>query len=108
MAEKVTSHFPAMGEGPFTDVHDPSADRSPYTKLRAKGGAKSDAPDSMKGPGRTRVSINANEVSGACCVPQARIAYAQDPNLQRNVRIMPSKAGVSDMWAKRAEGNVIG
>jgi hypothetical protein len=107
MGEKVTSHFPAMGEGPFTDVHDPSADRSPYTKLRAKGGGKSDGPDLVKGGERSRSPVNA-EVLGPLCRPNTTIAYSSDPTNLRNVRIIPSRAGVSDMWARREEGPVIG
>lgn len=105
MAEKVTSHFPAMGEGSFTDIHDPSAARSPYTKMRPKGGGKSVGPDSVQAH-RSQTSTSA-EVSGPVCRPVATIAYAQDPTLMRNVRLMPSRAGVSDMWAARAEGSVI-
>lgn len=106
MAEMVTSHFPAMGEGPFTDVHDPSADRSPYTKWRAKQGNKSDAPDSVGGH-RSQSPVS-SEVLGPLCHPNTTIAYSSMPDLQRNVKIMPSRAGVSDMWAARAEGPVIG
>lgn len=105
MAETVTSHFPAMGEGPFTDVHDPSGSRSPYTKLRPKGGPSSIGPDSVTSQ-RTRVPINA-EVTGPMCRPNTTIAYASDPVNLRNVRLMPSRTGVSDMWAARAEGSVI-
>jgi hypothetical protein len=105
MSEQVTSHFPAMGSGPFTDVHDPSADRSPYTKARPKHGPTSDAPDSVGGH-RSRTSVNA-EVLGPIGHPNTTIAYSSSPELQRNVRIVPSRAGVSDMWAARAEGPVI-
>lgn len=105
MAEKVTSHFPAMGEGPFTAVHDPAAARSPYTKTRARQGPTNVGPDSVGGK-RSQVSTNA-EVEGPICRPATTVAYASDPNQLRNVRIMPSRAGVSDMWAKRAEGPVI-
>lgn len=105
MAETVTSHFPAMGEGPFTDVHDPSGSRSPYTKLRPKAGGKSIGPDSVQAH-RSQISTNA-EVSGPVCRPSTTIAYAQQTDLLRNVRIMPNRTGVSDMWAARAEGSVI-
>jgi hypothetical protein len=105
MAEQVTSHFPAMGEGPFTDVHDPSGERSPYTKTRARQGPTSVGPDSVGGK-RSQTSTNA-EVNGPVCRPSTTIAYAQQSDLLRNVRIVPSRAGVSDMWAARAEGPVI-
>lgn len=106
MGEVVTSHFPAMGEGPFTDVHDPSADRSPYTRLRPKQGGKSVAPDSVQAH-RGQSPVNA-EVLGPLCRPNTTIAYSSDPLNTRNVRVVPSRAGVGDMWAKRMEGPVIG
>lgn len=108
MGEKVVTTFPTMGEHPLEgSVVNMSGARSPYTKLAGGNQGKSDAPDSSDSvAGATLIK----EANGPQCAPVTTIAYPNAPESNqsmRNVKLMPSKSGVSDFWAQRAEGGRI-
>ena len=99
--EQVSSNFPTMGDHGLVDsVVNMSGQRSPYTTLGQGigGGGKSDAPDSDTS---IRKSTEIENAQGPKATIYTRIyeGNAAEANLTlRNVRIVPSKAGVSDFW----------
>lgn len=100
--ENVVSSFPTMGDnGMVSSVVNMSGQRSQYTTPGPGigGGGKSDAPDSDTS---IRKSTEIENAQGPKATIYTRIyeGNAAEANLTlRNVRIVPSKAGVSDFWA---------
>jgi hypothetical protein len=103
MSDPVKTTFETMGQYPLEGhVVNMSGQRSPYTKTAPKQGPTSDAPDSVGG-NRSQV---AKDYNGPKFAPQTTICYPNAPEASatlRNVKIMPSKTGVSDFWANRAQ-----
>ncbi len=101
MAEKTSSTFPTMGDqGGVTNWVNMSGQRSPYTipGPGIGGGGKSDLPDSDTS---IRKSSEIESAQGPKAPIFTRIyeGNAAEANLTlRNVRVVPSKAGVSDFW----------
>lgn len=102
------SDFPVMGDsGIPSSVVNMSGERSPYTTLKAKPAAppSPDIAGPTGGP-RTQTTVNA-EVLGPLCSPQTTLFFpnaASHADTGRNTKIVPSRAGVGDMWAARSEG----
>jgi hypothetical protein len=105
MSDNVRTDFPTMGEHPLEgSVVNLSGARSPYTKLVPGKMGKNAGPDSTTSVARQ--TMVTSETNGPLCAPQTTVAYPNAPEsgqTQRNVQLMPSKAGTSDFWARRAD-----
>ena len=104
MSDEVRTTFPVMGsEGIASSVVNMSGARSPYTQLAPRQGVPSgdDLPSATGA--RSQTMTNA-EVLGPCCAPQTTLFYpnaADHASTGRNVKLMPSRSGVSDFWNER-------
>ena len=108
MSDMTTTSFEPMGSaGIPNSVVNMSGNRSPYTQLQAKGGVPGGISiDGPTGAPRKQTEVNA-EVHGPLCSPQTTLFFpnaAHHADTGRNTKIVPSRAGVSDMWSKRSEG----
>jgi hypothetical protein len=111
MSDMTKTSFPVMGDSGIPDsVVNLSGARSPYTQVVAKGGVPAgDNIDGPTGAPRTATTVNA-EVLGPMCKPQTTLFFpnaANHADTGRNTKLVPSRTGVSDMWAARAEGPVL-
>ena len=105
MADNIKTTFEAMGdEGIPSSVINLSGQRSPYTRVRPRGGAVAgdDLPSST---GNRSQSLTNAEVLGPQCAPQTTLYYpnaADHEATGRNTRIVPSRTGVADnFWGSR-------
>jgi hypothetical protein len=102
--DPIKTDFPAMGlNGIPESVINMSGNRSPYTTLRPNAAPAGDSIDGVTGPPAAHTLVNA-EVLGPVCAPQTTLFYpnaANHADSGRNVKLMPSRAGVSDFWDKR-------
>jgi hypothetical protein len=108
MSDMTHSDFPVMGDSGIPDsVVNMSGQRSPYTQLQPQAGAVGGISiDGPTGAPRKQTEINA-EVHGPLCKPQTTLFFpnaADHDKTGRNTKLVPSRAGVSDMWAARSEG----
>ena len=110
MGDPIKTDFPAMGlNGIPESVINRSGERSPYTTARPNSGPSGDSIDGVKGAPAAHTLVNA-EVLGPVCAPQTTLFYpnaADHEKTGRNVKLLPSKSGVSDFWEKRAQGDVL-
>jgi len=104
MSDPVQTSFPVMGDSAITEhVVNISGSRSPYTTMVPRQGvpAGDDLPSSTGN--RSQSVVNA-EVLGPCCAPQTTLFFpnaADHDKTGRNVKLMPSRSGVSDFWSER-------
>lgn len=94
-----SSNFPKMGDEELTShVVNVSGNRSPYTMPVGRKGPTNDGDPSM-GTKQNRSANLIHEANGPRCRTVETISYSNAPesaNVQRNMRIMPSKAGIKD------------
>lgn len=105
MTPTSTSSFPTMGDEAYTGLVNVSGQRSPYTMPEARKGPTS--PDMGGSPAAHRSAGMVHETMGPCFRPVASRLYQGDEGT-RAIRTMPSRAGVSDFWNQRQDGEVIG
>lgn len=108
MSDPVKTSFPPMGPSGIVDhVVNCSGERSPYTKqLPVKGAPAGDSIDGATAPagGAQPAQLVNSEVLGPMCKPVTTTFYpnaADHEQTGRNVKLLPSRAGVSDFWNQR-------
>ena len=101
------SDFPTVGNSVLSYVGcGGAAKRSKYTIPVSKGTMGRGS--SPTGKAAIRGSNKIEEASGPRCTVVAKLYEknaAEASNSQRNVRLMPSAAGVGDFWKKRQYGS---
>lgn len=111
MSDMTRTDFPVMGDAGIPEsVVNLSGARSPYTQAVPKGGVPAGISiDGPTGAPRKATEVNA-EVLGPMCAPQTTLFFPNAADHEKtggNTRIVPSRSGVSDMWATRQEGPVL-
>ena len=101
--DKVHTDFPVMGDaGIPASVVNISGNRSPYTTMQPRQGSESG--DLPSATGNRAQSMVGSETLGPLCAPQTTLYYPNAATHEctgRNVKILPSRAGVSDFWDQR-------
>jgi|SRR6185437_5168685 len=102
-----TGDFPTVGDSVLSYVARNGSGKPNKGKLVAKG--TEGRGKSPTGTMAIRGSSKIQEAQGPRCCVKAKLYSAnaaQASETQRNVRIVPSAAGVGDFWKKRQYGSV--
>lgn len=107
--DPVRTSFPPEGpDGILDSFVNISGERSPYTRAvpnRGPAGDSIDGPTAPKGAAQPATLVNA-EVLGPVCRPMTTIMHTDPEGFARgtskNVKLLPSRTGVSDFWARRS------
>ena len=102
-----TGDFPTVGDSVLSYVARGGCGKPNKGKLVAKG--TEGRGKSPTGTMASRSSTKIHEAQGPRCTVKATLYKsnaAEASQTQRNVRIMPSAAGVGDFWKKRQYGSV--